>query len=113
MQPPVAVLEDMCTIRIRLDDCTATNGAPKVVPGSHQRGVMPAADVANLTPTATSCVVPAGGAMLMKPLLLHASNRSTSERPRRVMHLEFASVELPAGLVWRERPAQLAATRAK
>ena len=39
----------------------------------------------------------------MKPLLLHASNRSTSNRPRRVMHLEFASVELPAGLAWRER----------
>ena len=113
VQPPMAVLENMCTIRIHLDDCDATNGALKVVPGSHQRGVMPAANIASLTPAATSCAVPAGGAMLMKPLLLHASNRSTSEQPRRVMHLEFAFVELPAGLVWRERPAQLAATRAK
>ncbi|WP_460553185.1 phytanoyl-CoA dioxygenase family protein [Hymenobacter daeguensis] len=105
VQPPVAVLENECTIRIHLDDCDATNGALKVVPGSHLRGVVPAADIAALTPTAAVCAVPAGGAMLMKPLLLHASNRSTSERPRRVIHLEFASVELPAGLAWREHRA--------
>ncbi|WP_162549742.1 phytanoyl-CoA dioxygenase family protein [Hymenobacter nivis] len=49
--------------------------------------------------------MPAGGAMLMKPLLLHASSRSTSDRPRRVIHLEFSAQELPAGLAWRERRA--------
>ncbi|UOE33197.1 phytanoyl-CoA dioxygenase family protein [Hymenobacter monticola] len=102
VQPPVAVLENVVTLRLHLDDCDGTNGALKVVPGSHQRGVVPAATIADLTPEATVCAVPAGGVMLMKPLLLHASNRSTSNRPRRVMHLEFASVELPAGLAWRE-----------
>ncbi|MET4073092.1 phytanoyl-CoA dioxygenase family protein [Hymenobacter sp. UYCo722] len=103
VQPPVAVLEDIVTIRIHLDDCDATNGALKVVPGTHRLGVVAAAAIAGHTPDATMCAVPAGGAMLMKPLLLHASSRSTSHRPRRVMHLEFASVELPAGLAWRER----------
>ncbi|MCI1187448.1 phytanoyl-CoA dioxygenase family protein [Hymenobacter sp. DH14] len=103
VQPPVAVLENVLTLRIHLDDCDATNGALKVVPGSHRHGVVPAAAIAGYTPQATVCAVPAGGAMLMKPLLLHASNRSTSARPRRVMHLEFASVDLPAGLAWRER----------
>ncbi|MBF9140057.1 phytanoyl-CoA dioxygenase family protein [Hymenobacter properus] len=102
VQPPVAVLENVVTLRLHLDDCDATNGALKVVPGSHRRGVVPAAAIAELTPEATVCAVPAGGVMLMKPLLLHASNRSTGNRPRRVMHLEFASVELPAGLAWRE-----------
>jgi ectoine hydroxylase-related dioxygenase (phytanoyl-CoA dioxygenase family) len=105
VQPPVAVLEDVVTLRIHLDDCDATNGALKVVPGSHRHGVVPAAAIADFTPDATFCAVPAGGAMLMKPLLLHASNRSTSPRPRRVMHLEFASVELPIGMAWRERRA--------
>ncbi|MBH8569480.1 phytanoyl-CoA dioxygenase family protein [Microvirga sp. STS02] len=103
VQPPVAVLENMVTLRIHLDDCNATNGALKVVPGSHRHGVVPAAAIAGHTPNATVCAVPAGGAMLMKPLVLHASNRSTSNRPRRVIHLEFASVELPTGLAWRER----------
>ncbi len=103
VQPPVVVLENVCTIRIHLDNCDATNGALKVVPGSHRRGVVPAAGIAALTPRAVTCAVPAGGAMLMKPLLLHASNRSTSNQPRRVMHLEFSSTELPAELQWRER----------
>lgn len=105
VQPPVVVLENVVTLRLHLDDCDATNGALKVVPGSHRHGVVPAAEIAAYTPRAAVCAVPAGGAMLMKPLLLHASNRSTSPRSRRVMHLEFASVELPAGLAWRERHA--------
>ncbi|GAB3636277.1 phytanoyl-CoA dioxygenase family protein [Hymenobacter arcticus] len=105
VQPPVAVLENTVTIRVHLDDCDATNGALKVVPGSHQRGVVPPETITDFTLAATVCPVPAGGAMLMKPLLLHASNRSTSARPRRVIHLEFSVEELPAGLAWRERLA--------
>ena len=103
VQPPVAVLENTVTIRLHLDDCDATNGALKVVPGSHRQGVVPAEAIVNQTPRAVACPVPAGGAMLMKPLLLHASNRSTGARPRRVIHLEFSAQELPAGLAWRER----------
>jgi hypothetical protein len=102
VQPPVAVLENTVTIRLHLDDCDATNGALKVVPGSHRHGVVPAETIAGQTSTAIVCSVSGGGAMLMKPLLLHASNRSTSDRPRRVIHLEFSNVELPAGLAWRE-----------
>jgi hypothetical protein len=103
VQPPVQVLENTVTIRLHLDDCDATNGALKVVPGSHLGGVVPAETIAAHTATATVCAVPVGGAMLMKPLLLHASNRSTSSRPRRVIHLEFSAAELPEGLAWRER----------
>ena len=105
VQPPAAVLENTVTVRLHLDDCDATNGALKVVPGSHRRGVVPAETIAAQTATATVCAVPAGAAMLMKPLLLHASSRSTSERPRRVVHLEFSAAELPEGLAWRERRA--------
>ncbi len=105
VQPPVAVLENTVTVRLHLDECDATNGALKVVPGSHRRGVVPAETIAGQTATATVCAVPAGGVMLMKPLLLHASNRSTSDRSRRVIHLEFSAEELPAGLAWRERRA--------
>ncbi|QKG55988.1 phytanoyl-CoA dioxygenase family protein [Hymenobacter sp. BRD128] len=105
VQPPAAVLENTVTVRLHLDDCDATNGALKVVPGSHRYGVVPAEDIAAQTATAVGCPVPAGGAMLMKPLLLHASHRSTSARPRRVIHLEFSAEELPAWLAWRERRA--------
>ena len=103
VRPPVAVLENVCTLRIHLDDCDASNGALRVVPGSHRLGVLRAAALAALTPAATVGEVPAGGTMLMRPLLLHASHRSTGKRPRRVVHLECAAVDLPAPMQWRER----------
>lgn len=101
--PPRQILESIITVRLHLDDCDATNGALKVVPGSHQYGVIPNDQHPTYTSHAVTCAVPAGGVMLMKPLTLHASNRSTSTRPRRVIHLEFSAAELPQGLQWRER----------
>ncbi len=38
VQPPVAVLERMITLRLHLDDCAAENGALRVLPGSHGAG---------------------------------------------------------------------------
>ena len=64
VQPPVAVLENVVTLRNHLDACDATNGALRVVPGSHRHGVVPATTIAGHTPQATVCAVPAGGAML-------------------------------------------------
>jgi len=110
--PPREILESIVTVRLHLDDCDATNGALRVVAGSHRLGVIPNEQHPALTPQAVTCAVPAGGLMLMQPLTLHASQRSTSPRPRRVIHLEFSTAKLPAGLEWRERrefPQQLPA----
>lgn len=41
--------------------------------------------------------------MLMKPLLLHSSGRTTNQRQRRVLHIEFASMQLPDPLAWSEK----------
>ena len=103
--PPRKILESIITIRLHLDDCDTTNGALRVVPGSHLHGVIAATELPAYTPRATTCAVAAGDVMLMQPLTLHASQRSTSPRPRRVIHLEFSTAELPVGLHWRERLA--------
>jgi hypothetical protein len=42
-----------------------------------------------------------GGALVMRPLLLHASSKATSLAPRRVLHFVFGPPKLPAGLEWR------------
>ena len=47
------------------------------------------------------CPVPAGSALLMRPLLQHASSKSSSGKPRRVLHFVFAPRALPQGLRWR------------
>jgi hypothetical protein len=103
MLPPRQILESIITVRLHLDDCDASNGALKVVPGSHRHGVVANNDLLAYTSQTVTCSVPAGGAMLMQPLTLHASNRSTSICPRRVIHLEFSTAELPLELEWRER----------
>ncbi|QIX60154.1 phytanoyl-CoA dioxygenase family protein [Hymenobacter sp. BT18] len=101
--PPREILESIITLRLHLNDCDATNGALRVVPGSHRHGVIPNDQHPAFTPHAVTCDVPAGSVMLMQPLTLHASNRITSSRPRRVIHLAFSAAELPAGLQWREK----------
>jgi hypothetical protein len=44
--------------------------------------------------------VPRGGAMVMKPLLLHASSKASISGMRRVLHFVFGAAELPGGLRW-------------
>lgn len=104
VQPPAGILENMLAIRLHLDDCDGTNGALRVVPGSHTSGKLDAAQIAlQVGKIEEIAAVGSGGAMLMRPLLLHASSPSHSPAHRRVIHLEFAASELPAGLRWLHR----------
>lgn len=103
VQPPLDILERNFTIRIHLDDTDETNGALRVLPGSHNRGVIRPDAYSISEETADTCCVPAGGIMIMKPLLLHASSRSSSHRRRRVIHIELSNAELPDPLEWSER----------
>lgn len=102
VQPPARVLEGMLAIRLHLDDCGGANGPLRVLPGSHLSGRLGAGEIARwreeLTPV--TCVVPCGGAVLMRPLLLHSSPAPLEPRRRRVVHLEFAAAPLPCGLEW-------------
>ena len=102
VQPPAPILENMLTIRLHLDDCLADNGPLLVIPGSHAHGVLRPAQIAEwhskLTPQ--MCEVSRGGALLMRPLLLHASSAATNPSHRRVIHLEYSADQLAGGLVW-------------
>ncbi len=46
------------------------------------------------------CAFGTDGVLLMQPLLLHASSPARVPGYRRVIHLDFASVQLPNGLRW-------------
>jgi hypothetical protein len=37
------------------------------------------------------CTVARGGVVSMRPLLVHASSKSVSRSPRRVLHIEYAA----------------------
>lgn len=109
VQPPASVLEEMVSIRIHLDRCGEENGALRVLAGSHKRGRIPEAEAARLGAegTAVICAADVGDALLMRPLLLHASSASSVPQHRRVIHVDFAVCELPCGLRWAEESAEV------
>ena len=80
VQPPVSVLEQLVAVRVHIDDCTAENGALKVVPGSHLQGRVDQANAERLREQLGETLVPVGrgGALVMRPLLLHASDRKST-----------------------------------
>jgi ectoine hydroxylase-related dioxygenase (phytanoyl-CoA dioxygenase family) len=104
VQPPVSILQNMLTLRIHLDHADESNGALRVLPGTHNYG--------RLDPRKTqywkeqqktiTCAVRKGGVMLMRPLLLHSSLAAVNPEHRRVLHFEYSSVDLPGGLKWFE-----------
>ncbi|RQO68353.1 phytanoyl-CoA dioxygenase [Pedobacter sp. KBW01] len=103
VQPPLNILENSFTIRIHLDDTNKENGALKVIPDSHSKGIYRPENVDWAIETEVSCNVKCGGIMMMKPLLLHGSNRTTNNKKRRVIHLEFSNQILPKELKWSEQ----------
>jgi ectoine hydroxylase-related dioxygenase (phytanoyl-CoA dioxygenase family) len=104
VQPPMEILQTMVTIRFHLDYCGDSNGALRVIPGSHQFGRLNAAKIAEIRLQEKEVVCPmcAGDAFLMRPLLLHASSEAQNPMHRRVIHLEYAACPLPKGLEWAE-----------
>lgn len=103
VQPPIDILENIVTIRIHLDDTDENNGALRVIPGSHLKKVYRPETIDWNLEAETSCRVNMGGLMLMKPLTLHSSSRTTNNQKRRVVHIEFSDRALPEGIKWAEK----------
>lgn len=108
VQPPEAVLEHMVTLRLHLDDTPASNGALRVIPGSHRHGRLSSEQLAAcLDQPAVTCECQAGDVLLMSPLILHSSHRSESPARRRVLHFEHARLaDLDSNLEWFEVQAR-------
>jgi hypothetical protein len=102
VQPPLELLEHMLTLRLHLDDADAGNGTLRVLPGSHTLGKLDSDRIQSLRTESPDhlCTANAGDVLMMRPLLLHASGKSTSTRHRRILHVEFADFDLPDGLQW-------------
>lgn len=90
---PASALSQVLALRIHLDDSTADNGPLRVLPGTHNMGVLGDNQIHELAERVTSvdCLVPRGGILAMRPLIVHASSKSRSEMTRRVLHIEYAA----------------------
>jgi ectoine hydroxylase-related dioxygenase (phytanoyl-CoA dioxygenase family) len=92
---PREALEKIVALRLHLDDSNASNGPLRVLPGTHRSGVLTDEEVHRLAEgiSAVECLVERGGVVIMRPLVVHASSKATSEQPRRVLHIEYAATE--------------------
>jgi ectoine hydroxylase-related dioxygenase (phytanoyl-CoA dioxygenase family) len=102
VQPPTEIMENIIALRVHLDDAGADNGALRVLPGTHQRGRIPGAEIPRLAREITPviCAAKRGDVLIMRPLLLHSSPICAAPRHRRVIHLEYTTADLPGGLEW-------------
>jgi len=104
VQPPPEVMSGLLAIRLHVDESGIDNGPLRVIAGSHRKGRLSTGQIASWNKeTAVTCTIPKGGALVMRPLLLHASSSCVVPKSRRVIHLEFAAAELPHGLDWHDR----------
>jgi ectoine hydroxylase-related dioxygenase (phytanoyl-CoA dioxygenase family) len=90
---PTAALAQVLALRIHLDNSTADNGPLRVLPATHKMGVLNDDAIHKLAEEVTSvdCLVPRGGVLAMRPMIVHASSKSRSEMSRRVLHVEYAA----------------------
>lgn len=102
VQPPAEILMNIIAVRIHLDTADESNGALRVLPGSHQFGILTDEQIQAQKESIreTLCTANRGDVLLMRPLLLHASSPGRTPSHRRVLHLEFSTLDLPNGLEW-------------
>jgi len=90
---PAAALSKVVALRVHLDDSTSHNGSLRVLPRTHTLGVLNDEQIRSRARSIDGvvCTVGRGGVVVMRPLLIHASSKATSESSRRVLHLEYAA----------------------
>lgn len=102
VQAPDAILRSMVAFRLHLDDTPTENGPLRVLPGSHAHGRLSPSKIEQIRATTVEvqCLAAKGDALLIRPLLLHASSAATRVKHRRVLHIDFGPETLPGDLEW-------------
>lgn len=98
---PATALQKVLALRVHLDDSTLDNGPLRVLPGTHNMGVLSDDSLQELAAqvTANDCIVAKGGILAMRPLVVHSSSKSETKAARRVLHIEYAaSLRIAEGL---------------
>lgn len=90
---PADALRQVLALRVHLDESNADNGPLRVLPGTHVNGVLTDDEIEELAGHShpIECFAMQGGVLAMRPLIVHASSKSRSQLPRRVVHIEYAA----------------------
>lgn len=102
VQPPIEVLDNMVSLRLHLDPADRDNGCLRVIPSSHNAGLLDAEQIQQYAEShpAEDCVAQTGDVLVMRPHLLHRSCKASHPKARRIIHIEYSGYQLPSGLSW-------------
>ncbi len=103
VQAPPVVLEQIIIVRLHLDECSLEDGPLSVIPKSHLQGILTPETIEPFRKTSNTvtCTASLGDCLVMKPLLLHASSKTSGKSSRRICHFIFGPPQLPYGLRWK------------
>jgi ectoine hydroxylase-related dioxygenase (phytanoyl-CoA dioxygenase family) len=103
VEPPIAFLERMLTLRIQLDPVDDDNAPLLVAPGSHKLGRIPEAQIDATVEHCgvQACLAERGDIWAYASLILHASEAASRPSRRRVLQVDYSADDLPAGLTFR------------
>lgn len=100
VEPPLAILQSMVTLRIHLDPVDRDNAPLLIAPGSHRLGRIPEAEINGAVRRYGShgCLADRGDIWAYATLVLHASEAARRPRRRRVLQVDYLGSALPGGL---------------
>ena len=98
---PAWALSRVVALRIHLDASASGNGPLRVFPQSHLLGLLTDEQISSVVKGHgfVDCILPKGGILMMRPLIIHSSSKARTDAPRRVLHIEYAdSLSLGQGI---------------
>ena len=96
VQPPAQYMQQLVAVRLHIDDCQHEHGPLKVVAGTHQYGRINESTLPQLRDQKgeQECTLSKGGAVIMRPLIVHSSSKAIQTNGRRVLHFLYAPGDL-------------------
>jgi len=104
VEPPVEYLANTLTLRVHLDIADRETGVLRVIPATHLAGRIPSKEIMDIVghSEVVECNANPGDILLMCPLLFHSSRKAVNPSHRRIIHIEYSAMNLPAPLEWYE-----------
>lgn len=102
VEPPMAIIDGMMTVRVHIDPIDSDNAPLRIVPGSHRLGRISDTECGRLADECgqTECYADAGDLWLYRTAIVHASHKSKIARSRRVVQIDYSPDLLPEPLEW-------------
>ena len=102
VEPPFEFIERMLTLRLHLDEVDGQNAPLSIARESHRKGKLTTGQIEAVVANCgkLDCLAQRGDVWVYRTSIVHSSKRSSGDRRRRVLQVDYSGDELPGGLDW-------------